>query len=164
MSLTALCFLFTRYDTEGCGGIRTIPFLRKLGCDVNSRPKTFHRSHTQVPVQQPQRPKSDNVVYKSQDITEKVQHDVETSVVEEKTKEVKGNTEVHTKNKNETTVEKENKTVTESETTNTKPIKPTLKKGKPKLDNIIDCLHYMVYNIFSWRPFDTQYFKFTMVL
>jgi hypothetical protein len=42
--------LLIRYDTEGTGGIRTIPFLRKLGVDLNPRPKTFHRSHTQVPV------------------------------------------------------------------------------------------------------------------
>lgn len=139
-----MIFLSFRYDTEGCGGIRTIPFLRKLGCDVQPRPKTFHRSQTHIPVQQPQRPKSDNVMYKSQDITEKVQHDVETTAVEEKKTEVNGNTKIHSKKKNETTVEKENKTVTENETTNTKPIKPALKKGKPKLDNIIDCLHYRV--------------------
>ncbi|CAG2256822.1 unnamed protein product [Mytilus edulis] len=74
-----ICTIQTsKYDTEGSGGIRTIPFLRKLGCDLNPRPKTFHRSHTQVPVQQPQRPKSDHFLYKSLDIIDKVQHDVET--------------------------------------------------------------------------------------
>jgi hypothetical protein len=41
-SLIFIFYLLIRYDTEGTGGIRTIPFLRKLGVDLNPRPKTFH--------------------------------------------------------------------------------------------------------------------------
>ncbi|XP_063405339.1 EF-hand calcium-binding domain-containing protein 6-like isoform X4 [Mytilus trossulus] len=136
--------LWDRYDTEGSGGIRTIPFLRKLGCDLNPRPKTFHRSHTQVPVQQPQRPKSDHFLYKSVDIIDKVQHDVETDTAlqVEKTTEQIGNGVIKTTEKSETTVEKESKTESTECQTKVKPAKPKLRKGQPKLDNIIDCLHY----------------------
>lgn len=135
-----------RYDTEGSGGIRTIPFLRKLGCDLNPRPKTFHRSHTQVPVQQPQRPKSDHFLYKSLDIIDKVQHDVETDTAlqVEKTTEKIGNGVIKTTEKSETTVEKESKTESTECQTKVKPAKSKLRKGQPKLDNIIDCLHYRV--------------------
>ncbi|VDI48256.1 Hypothetical predicted protein [Mytilus galloprovincialis] len=136
--------LWDRYDTEGSGGIRTIPFLRKLGCDLNPRPKTFHRSHTQVPVQQPQRPKSDHFLYKSLDIIDKVQHDVETDTAlqVEKTTEKIGNGVIKTTEKSETTVEKESKTESTECQTKVKPAKSKLRKGQPKLDNIIDCLHY----------------------
>ncbi|XP_052088402.1 uncharacterized protein LOC127725466 isoform X5 [Mytilus californianus] len=136
--------LWDRYDTEGSGGIRTIPFLRKLGCDLNPRPKTFHRSHTQIPVQQPQRPKSDHFLYKSLDIIDKVQHDVETNtaVQVEKTTEKTGNGVIKTTEKSETTLERESKTESTECETKVKQAKPKLRKGQPKLDNIIDCLHY----------------------
>lgn len=128
--------LWDRYDTEGTGGIRTIPFLRKLGVDLHPRPKTFHRSHTQIPEQQPSRPKSINFMSKSQDILDKVQHDVETTTIvkeEKKTEEIKdGGLKL---------TEKEKTTTTESET-KAKTVKVKQRKTQPKLDNIIDCLHY----------------------
>jgi hypothetical protein len=138
-SLIFIFYFLIRYDTEGTGGIRTIPFLRKLGVDLNPRPKTFHRSHTQVPVKQPVRPKSDNYMSKSQDIIDKVKHDVETNTVvtEEKRCEKVEDGDLKI-------TEKEKTTVTESETKAKSMKVKQQRKTQPKLDNIIDCLHYRV--------------------
>ena len=84
-------------------------------------------------------------MYKSQDITERIQQDVKTSNTSVQEEKVESKTTQQTEIGEVQTTDKEKTTVTEKDSSQAKSVKVTQQRKKPpKLDNIIDCLHYGV--------------------
>nr|XP_022293404.1 EF-hand calcium-binding domain-containing protein 6-like isoform X2 [Crassostrea virginica] len=134
--------LWQRYDKEGLGAIRTSLFLKRAG--VDSRPKTFsHRSKTSVELKV--RPKSEAKVTIC-NLDPQPQNSEEPKAGETTQEKSGETTEVEVK-----TSENTDKTAQpETNKDNREPDKgeevkvnvSRKKKVQPKLDNIIDCLHY----------------------
>nr|XP_022343345.1 EF-hand calcium-binding domain-containing protein 6-like isoform X2 [Crassostrea virginica] len=134
--------LWQRYDKEGLGAIRTSLFLKRAG--VDSRPKTFsHRSKTSVELKV--RPKSEAKVTICK-LDPQPQNSEEPKAGETTQEKSGETTEVEVK-----TSENADKTAQpETNKDNREPDKgeevkvnvSRKKKVQPKLDNIIDCLHY----------------------
>ncbi|XP_062588378.1 EF-hand calcium-binding domain-containing protein 6-like isoform X3 [Saccostrea cucullata] len=130
--------LWQRYDKEGLGAIRTSLFLKRAGIDT--RPKTYsHRSKTVVELKI--RPKSEaNVTPSKQEVDTK--QEVETK--QEVNTTTQNKTEVSTDKATEKT-EGENTSKDTGAPDKSEDIKVSVnrkKKVQPKLENIIDCLHY----------------------
>ncbi|XP_061176941.1 EF-hand calcium-binding domain-containing protein 6-like [Saccostrea echinata] len=128
--------LWQRYDKEGLGAIRTSLFLKRAGIDT--RPKTYsHRSKTVVELKI--RPKSEaNVAPSKQEVDTKQEMNTTTQ----------NETEVNTDKATEKIEGKEKVADTSKDTgapDKNEDIKINIsrkKKVQPKLENIIDCLHY----------------------
>ena len=145
MKITSESILsFGRYDKEGLGAIRTSLFLKRAG--VDSRPKTFsHRSKTSVELKV--RPKSEAKVTICK--LDPQPQNSEEPKAGETTQEKSGETtevEVKTSENTDKTAQPEtNKDNREPDKGEEVKVNVSRKKKvQPKLDNIIDCLHYRV--------------------
>lgn len=134
--------LWQRYDKEGLGAIRTSLFLKRAAID--SRPKTFsHRSKTSVELKV--RPKSEAKV-----VT--LTHNSQTEESEPSAQDIPGETTQETAEPTKETDNTDKNKAAELATSKDsgepdkgEEIKINIsrkKKVQPKLENIIDCLHY----------------------
>lgn len=134
--------LWQRYDKEGLGAIRTSLFLKRAAIDT--RPKTFsHRSKTSVELKV--RPKSEAKV-----VT--LTHNSQTEESEPSAQDIPGETTQETAEPTKETDNTDKNKASELATSKDsgepdkgEEIKINIsrkKKVQPKLENIIDCLHY----------------------
>nr|XP_034332997.1 EF-hand calcium-binding domain-containing protein 6 isoform X12 [Crassostrea gigas] len=134
--------LWQRYDKEGLGAIRTSLFLKRAAIDT--RPKTFsHRSKTSVELKV--RPKSEAKV-----VT--LTHNSQTEESEPSAQDIPGETTQETAEPTKETDNTDKNKAAELATSKDsgepdkgEEIKINIsrkKKVQPKLENIIDCLHY----------------------
>lgn len=134
--------LWQRYDKEGLGAIRTSLFLKRAAIDT--RPKTFsHRSKTSVELKV--RPKSEAKVMT-------LTHNSQTEESEPSAQDIPGETTQETAEPTKETDNTDKNKASELATSKDsgepdkgEEIKINIsrkKKVQPKLENIIDCLHY----------------------
>lgn len=132
--------LWQRYDKEGLGAIRTSLFLKRAAIDT--RPKTFsHRSKTSVELKI--RPKSEAKV-----VT--LTHNSQTEESEPSVQDIPGETTQETAEPTKETDNTDKNKAAETSKDSGEPDKgeeikiniSRKKKVQPKLENIIDCLHY----------------------
>ena len=129
-----------RYDKEGLGAIRTNVFFKRVG--IEGRPVTY-TPRSKVSVQVQQRPKSEIAQASMVDLN---------SLLPQKNGQKKDNS---TKRKDCVEPVKneivQNGVVNETEAEIKVPQVRLKKKVRPKLENIIDCLHYRVSIMPEWQ-------------
>ncbi|XP_056013597.1 EF-hand calcium-binding domain-containing protein 6-like isoform X9 [Ostrea edulis] len=127
--------LWQRYDKEGLGAIRTSLFLKRAG--IETRPKTFtHRSKTTVDLKV--RPKSE-VIVTSEKQGKEIKHEEMTHTARNEEKDRTG---AITEGGEHAEKTKPAEADGGKEAAEVKVGVARKKKVQPKLENIIDCLHY----------------------
>ncbi|KAJ8314913.1 hypothetical protein KUTeg_007063 [Tegillarca granosa] len=155
------------FDTEGLGAIYTSKLLRKLGIDTTRRPKTFggnecvqrskdkthRRSNSQIVTVETEETvtvknetnnqKASEIRFNHEKFSEKnALNMTEVSTTHNESQTTGNNTKIQTSRKVGIRTEVPQETSMGIDPNKTKVLKAAIKKQVPKLDNIIDCLHY----------------------